>query len=214
MSSLIFYTDPQQVLVATDTLAASPDGSPLLFTSKAHYLPHIRTIIAGTGLGGFSVQWALTANSRMMVRGIENLDFHTANGLRTLWAEHEEQYVLAGMTTTVYQFGLSEDSGEMVGFAYRSQNNFISERLEYGIGVKPECSIPEGNLLEHIETMMNEQREIQSTVPASERVYIGGEAVALHLTKDGCRMWRLFEFPDFRANQNAIFREYERDRSR
>ena len=53
MSSLIFYTDPEQVLVATDTLAVSSDGKPFIFTSKALYIPHLKTIIAGTGCSEF-----------------------------------------------------------------------------------------------------------------------------------------------------------------
>jgi hypothetical protein len=47
MSSLIFHTDASQALVATDTLAVKPDGTPLMYGSKALYLPHLKTIIAG-----------------------------------------------------------------------------------------------------------------------------------------------------------------------
>jgi hypothetical protein len=202
MSALIFYTEPEQVLVVTDTLSAAPDGSPLLFTSKAHYVPHLRVIVAGTGIGGFSVEWALQVNSRMVLRGIENLDFHTPGGLRTLWSDYRHEYNLAnGMTATVYQFGISEETGQMAAFAYRSANNFESERLGFGIGVKPECQVPEGNLLDHIQSMMNEQRAIQATKEPSDRVYIGGEAIAIHLMKDSCTFTRLFEFPDRRADE-------------
>src|SRR5262249_44062453 len=81
----IFYSDPEQVLVVTDTLSVSPDGSPLLFSSKAHYLPHLRTIVAGTGVAGFSGEWAMRANNRMVIRGIENLDHHTPAALQSFW---------------------------------------------------------------------------------------------------------------------------------
>jgi len=73
MSSLIFATDEAQILVATDTLAVTPNGEPFLFASKATYVPHLRTIIAGTGGGGFSNGWALTVSTRMIVNGIHNL---------------------------------------------------------------------------------------------------------------------------------------------
>ncbi|WP_426721061.1 hypothetical protein [Enterobacter cloacae complex sp. 301C7] len=54
MSSLIFYTDEAQALIVTDTLAVTDNGEPLSFVSKAGYIPQLRTIIAGTGAGGFS----------------------------------------------------------------------------------------------------------------------------------------------------------------
>ncbi|MBD3698997.1 hypothetical protein IE994_02480 [Enterobacter hormaechei] len=53
MSSLIFYTDEAQALIVTDTLAVTDNGEPLSFVSKAGYIPQLRTIIAGTGAGGF-----------------------------------------------------------------------------------------------------------------------------------------------------------------
>ena len=52
MSSLIFATDEQQIVVATDTLAVTTEGEPFLFASKATHIPHLRIIIAGTGFGG------------------------------------------------------------------------------------------------------------------------------------------------------------------
>ncbi len=57
MSSLIFYTDEAQALIVTDTLAVTDNGEPLSFVSKAGYIPQLRTIIAGTGAGGFSNTW-------------------------------------------------------------------------------------------------------------------------------------------------------------
>lgn len=209
MSALIFYTDSDQILVVTDTLAANADGSPHLFTSKAHYLPHLQTIVAGTGIGGFSVEWFLHANSRMVLRGIENLDFHTPAALNNQWKRYKADYSgVEHMTTTVYHFGISEDTGNVVAFAYRSEREFVSERLQYGIGVKPECAVPEGNLFEHLPSMMNEQRAIQATKPLNERIFIGGEAIAMHLTKEGCKISKIFDFSDRENNEKEIFNSY------
>jgi len=110
MSSLIIYTDEDQALVATDTLGVNNEGQPFLFTSKSNYLPHLQTIISGTGCGGFS-----------------------------------------------------EETGKMVSFAYRRTNDFVSEQLQYGTAVKPECSVIDGNLFETIPAMMQEQRKIHQT---------------------------------------------------
>lgn len=206
MSSLIFYTDPQQALVVTDTLAVDPDGFPFLFTSKAHYIAHLRTIIAGTGIWGFSGDWFMQANSRMLLSGIESLDYHAAEALRALWARYISEYSLStSATTTVYHFGFSEVSNEITGFAYRSTNGFSSERLHHGTGVKPECSVPEGNIFDHLQAMMEEQRSIQASVPPQERIYIGGEAMAIHLTKESCVYSKLFEFSDFCEQSKCAF---------
>lgn len=207
MSSLIYYTDPEQILVATDTLAVETGGAPLMFSSKAIYLPHLRIIVAGTGLGMFSGDWAMEVNNRMVLSGIQNLNYHSPEALRKRWENYESEYSLPeGMTTTVYHFGLSEEDQSVLGYAYRSINNFDSERLSYGFGLKPECKLPEqGSLIEHLPSMMKEQRLHQQERPLTERLYIGGECVATHLTKAGCDIFSVFQFEDYTQQLRAIF---------
>lgn len=208
MSSLIFSIDPEQVVVVTDTLATAPDGTPYLFTSKAHYLPHLKSIIAGTGSGRFSGEWAMHVNNEMCLRGIENLNYHASKSLENLWDEHKNKFsVSSNITTTVYLFGISEETNQMTGYAYRSTNKFKSEQLPFGIGIKPECTYPEGNPLGQIELMMNEQRMIQSRKPLDERLYIGGQAIAIHLTKDSCSIIPLFDFSDFKENWEQMIKK-------
>jgi hypothetical protein len=51
-----------------------------------------------------------------MVRGIDNLDVHTPRALVDLWAEFGARNdVPAGITTTVYHFGISEGTGNIHG---------------------------------------------------------------------------------------------------
>lgn len=145
----------------------------------------------------------------MVLRGIENLDYHTPGELHCLWEQYKAESSLTdGLTTTVYHFGFSEDSGNVISFAYRSTTNFASERLQFGVGVKPECTVPEANLLDHIESMMYEQRSIQATKPLSERVHIGGKAIAIHLTQQSCNFTELFEFADFRRQELEMLQAY------
>jgi len=207
MSSLIFYTDREQVLVATDTLAVKEGGKPLMLCSK---LPHLRTIVAGTGMGMFSGDWAMSANNRMVLSGIKNLNEHTPGALRSRWQQYRTEFKLPpSMTTTVYHFGFGEDDDEVCAYAYRSTNDFQSERLAYGYGLKPECSLPtEGSLVEALPSMMAEQRQTQAAKPAEERLYIGGECIAMHLTKHGCHTFPAFRFPDYAADLAAIFRNH------
>lgn len=205
MSSLIFATDETQIVVATDTLAVTPDGEPFLFASKATHIPHIRTIIAGTGFGGFANEWALVVSTRMIVKGIMNLDFHTPAGLREIWSRAS---VPDGITTTVYQFGISEEDDSVVSFAYRSINDFESEQLQHGIGVKPECTVPEGDLIKALPQMMAEQRQIQELQPKKSRLYIGGEIQVLYLTADGCHSFKAGKFADFEVHEQAILENH------
>lgn len=210
MSSLIFYTDSEQVLVATDTLAVKPDGEPFMFSTKAIHLPHLRTIIAGTGMGMFSGDWAMMVNNRMVLGGIKNLNEHTPGALRSRWRDCQKEFNLPPeMTTTVYHFGFAEDDGVVCAFAYRSTNNFQSERLGYGYGLKPECTLPtEGSLVEALPSMMNEQREKEAKKPPAERLYIGGECVAMHLTKAGCQTLHVHQFSDYHSNLEKIFHNH------
>jgi len=214
MSSLIFATEENQILVATDTLAVTSIGEPFSFTTKATFIPHIRTIIAGTGAGGFASEWTLIVSTQMIVKGIQNLNHHTPKELRKLWIDYKKRNSFSeDITTTVYQFGFSEKNEGVISFAYRSINDFKSEKLEYGTGVKPECSVPEGNLFDLIPSMMQEQRERQEILPKNERLYIGGEIFALYLTADGCQSINLGRFPDFKQHERAIFKNFEEKHS-
>lgn len=206
MSALIFYIDKEQILVATDTLAVNQDGKPQFFTSKSIYIPHLRTIICGTGLAGFSNEWALNVINNFVVQGIQNLDFHTPKALSELW---DKQNISENLTTTVYHFGFSEENDDAIGFAYRSENNFISEKIGYGgTGVKPNCEIIEGNLFETIPLMMFEQRKNQESLPNNERVYIGGEIYSIHLTKKTCVTEKLSEFFDYKKSLIHILNNF------
>ncbi|RZZ84775.1 hypothetical protein [Pseudoxanthomonas winnipegensis] len=210
MSSLIFYTDPKQVFVVTDTLAIvhQEDGSarPFLFTSKALYLPHLRMIVAGTGMGGFSDDWFRVINTQMLVHGIENLDEHAPRKLAELWDEFTAlpEYI-DGKTTTIYHFGISEESGEVAAFAYRSANGFASERIGYGIATKPGVEVPDGNLIDHIKEVMDRQRRSEAASGSADRVHIGGEAIAIHLTANECKHSSLFQFEDFEQDSAEAF---------
>lgn len=212
MSSLIFYTDENQALIATDTLAVSYDGKPFKFTTKAFVIPHLSVIIAGTGFGGFCDRWLVQVNDRMVVRGIDNLDYHTTGSLADQWAKYKEEFSIPDhITTTVYHFGFSEEDHTIHSYAYRSTNGFRSESIRYGLAVKPECAVPDNyNLPVDIPSMMQHQRELQSHRPKEERLYIGGEIHVIHLTKNGFSIYPLARFDDFDSDEDAIYRNFRK----
>jgi len=211
MSSLIFYTDKDQALVATDTLATTPNGEPAFFTTKAFAVPHLQMIMASTGFSGFLGKWFVEVNDRMVVRGIDSLDYHAPIVLASLWNKFcEENSIPNNRTSTVYHFGFSEEDGLIRTYVYRSGKNFSSEILEYGLGVKPECKIPEGAITtDVIKKMMEEQISIQESQPKDKRVYIGGKIQIHHLTKTSCSISTLDQFDDFEAVEQRIFVNYD-----
>jgi hypothetical protein len=214
MSSLIFHTDQNQAFAATDTLAVSPNSAPLMFTTKAFAIPHLKMVICGTGAGGFLGKWFIEINDKMIVKGIDNLDFHTPKILSALWDSYRKEFSPSEkQTTTVYHFGLSEEDGFIHTYAYRSTGNFKSEPLAYGVGYKPECKISEGyGFPTDIKKIMDEQRSIQLSKPKDERVYIGGEIQIFHLTKDGINIYTLAKFDDYSDTEKEIYSNYEVDK--
>jgi hypothetical protein len=211
MSSLIFYTEESLVLVATDTLATSPDGRPFKYTTKAFILPHLRMIIAGTGVGGFLGRWFIEINDRMVVGGVDHLDYHTPSNLAAMWQGYKQEFSFTdSMTTTVYHFGFSEVTGVIHSYAYRSANGFQSERLEqYGLRVKPECPAPENfQFPKDIRKMMGDQRAIQAAKPKEQRIYIGGDIQIHHLGHDGFYAYTLDRFEDYDRDEKAMYENF------
>jgi hypothetical protein len=169
-------------------------------------------IMAGTGVGGFLGKWFTQVNDRMVVKGIDHLDYHTPESLSGIWHTHQETSSMPNnLTTTVYHFGFSEEEGVIHTYAYRSYNNFRSETLPYGMAVKPECEVPEVyQLPSDVKRMMDSQRTIQASLPKNERIYIGGQIMIHHLTDQGYSIYPFTEFADYELNEQAMYENFEK----
>ncbi len=164
-----------------DTLATAGDtGKPYFFTTKFYILPHLRGAMFATGVGDLASQWFLKLE-RYIARDMHHLDNFVTPGLRELGRQFglDEE-----VTTTVYHVGYSEQESRYIGFAYRSTNLFVSERLDYGVRLKPRTEAPPPQLLpnDFIE-IMKKQKNDDDIKPLKERVHIGGE-VQLLLMQD------------------------------
>ena len=114
------------------------------------------------------------------------------------------------VTATVYHFGFSETSDLIHSFAYRSANDFASERLGYGLGMKPEFPAPDGYQLPNdFKSMMDQQRSIQASKPKSETVYVGGEIQIHHLVPEGIQVYTLDRFEEFESDEAAIYQNFD-----
>jgi len=152
---------------------------PCFFTTKAFIVPHLRMLICGTGVAGFLGRWFVQLNDRFVVRDVDHVDYHAPGILRELWRTYKEEFGIPdGPTTTVYHFGFSKDDNRIHPYAYRSADDFVSEPLRYGIGVKPECRVPENAQYPFdVKIMMDEQRAIQANNPEAHSS-AGGPASA------------------------------------
>lgn len=211
MSSLIIYTEQENAIIATDTLAVDENGLEQLYTSKALLVPHLKMVIAGTGVGGFSSRWFVAVNDNMVVKGLDHLNYHAPEKLRSLFANFQEEMGFPrSLTTTIYHIGISEVTGNIHSYAYRSEKGFASERLDYGMRVKPECDGLSDNyeLPSGIVPIMVSQRAIQAQKPPETRLYIGGEIQVIQITRPGFLCYRLHQFDDFSTTEEAIYSNY------
>ncbi|EMB2825407.1 hypothetical protein R6U49_00745 [Pseudomonas aeruginosa] len=195
MSSLLFFTDSENAIVATDTLVAEPSGAPLGFSSKAIALPHLNMIIAGTGLAALFNHWVGLMNDQHVALDIDAVDPHVTEVLQQVWGEMQSQLSTPlNQTATIYHFGWSDNSREIHAYAYRSEENFRSEKLSYGLGVKPPLPSYEGLdltvLPRKVEEVMRRQIAQEMAKPKDIAVQIGGWVQVAHLTKEGIVLYR------------------------
>jgi hypothetical protein len=207
MSSLIYKVEKMQVFIATDTLAAL-NGRAIRFATKAFPLPHLRMVIAGTGLAGFLDHWLVAVNASP-VRGIDALNEHAQAGLLNVFRTYKNQFPSMNEATSVYHFGFSEETGAIHSFSYKSEELFEPRQIAYGLYVKPnvpEDAIPTDTLHpSDIPRIMAAQRAIQAKLPKEARVSIGGEMQMHHLEQAGYKTYRLAQFEDYAETRRSIF---------
>ncbi|MGU2378278.1 hypothetical protein ACSESS_00690 [Pseudomonas aeruginosa] len=190
MSSLLFYTDSEEAIVATDTLVTELDGTFLHYTRKAIPIPARRMIIAGTGLELFITQWFTFVNEQDSVADIDSFDKDVPQVLKAIWREVERHLTSPhNYTATIYHFGFSGKEGEIHGYKYSSENGFTSESLMYGLGIKPDLMNKEGidftTFPDCARQIMLTQIKQEALKSRGAAVYIGGKIDLLHLTRDG-----------------------------
>ncbi|WP_152987218.1 hypothetical protein [Pseudomonas sp. TTU2014-080ASC] len=197
MSSLLFYTNENEAIVATDTLLHYPEGGAPGFTSKAVTLPHLRMIIAATGSALLFNRWIGLVNNEGTAFDVDTIDAHAPEALKALWRElNNHSPALNNQTATIYHFGFSNDSGVIHGYAYRSVSSFKSEQLSCGLGVKPDLQDHSGidwpSFPSSAPDIMRAQAR-QEDAKKFDRVYIGGSVQVTHLTRTGFTIYSLGE---------------------
>ncbi|MEM1290118.1 MAG: hypothetical protein AAGH67_01390 [Cyanobacteria bacterium P01_H01_bin.162] len=189
-----------------DTLAtAPPDSEPSFFTAKFYLLPHLKMVVCGTGVLNVITDWFIRINTRLLVRDLCHLDEFAVSELQ----EIGRQYNLSDdLTATIYHFGWAELEQRFTGFAYRSKENFRSERLEESVGIKP--FFDQTDWLDSQDINFTEiakrQRLIDRRKPPSQRVGIGGEIYMLHMRREQTSVLQLHRFEDYNEEYMAMAR--------
>jgi len=174
-------------------------GKPSFYTTKIFPLLHLNGVMCGTGLGPFVHDWFVYVNTAIIAHDMEHLNQFVMEPLRKLAERHHVSEV---SSVTIYHFGYSENQQCFKGYAYRSTNNFLSEELIYGFGVKPQVNyeIPSPiNLPDDFIKLAIQQRLEDEKLPIGKRVGIGGEIHILYMTPNKMILTRCHRFDDYLA---------------
>lgn len=186
-------------------MSNTEDMSPRKYMSKVLPLPHLNTVVCGTGDISLILNWHNYIQAHCTASDINALNRVAKSKLPELLDAYGFN---VPATATLYQFGLDPRRKEFKGFAYRSEHQFRSERLKEGWGIKPygdqiiaeinAGSIPmNGQLSNSIAAIISRQREIDQQ-PGNERpVGIGGEVHILEATINYQAMWTCHRFDDY-----------------
>ncbi len=214
MTALNFWIRPHQAIIAADTLTTTASNEIGLYTSKLLPLPHLHTLICGTGKMPLIMDWFVLVSTGMILRTIADLDQHTPTQLYQL----AKAYPLTDQdSTTIYHIGYDPHLGRFRAFAYRSTRAFASEELP-GVcwAIRPQIDlsefeermqrVDETTVDDFLIDLMERQQALDAQKPRAERVGIGGEIHIARMDAEQITITRRYRFPDYETHWPAIWR--------
>ncbi|WP_339820686.1 hypothetical protein MKZ15_06210 [Paenibacillus sp. FSL R7-0216] len=208
MTALNFLFTQDAVFIAMDTLSLSDSRKPLKYVSKIFPLLHLRSVMCGTGNLDLILRWYKRIERYVVAKDIDYLSTITQENLQELNSENPKE-----VTTTIYQFGYSEDRKGFRGFVFRSDKNFELEEYEYCAAMKPKVDI---NFYKEIEKngvddafikIMQKQKAEDDN--SDIRVGIGGEIHRLTLLKDTANFDIIYKFPGFESQYAEMIKNLQ-----
>jgi hypothetical protein len=196
MTAINFMFNADTVVIAMDTLSISvQDRTPYKFASKIFPLPHLRSVMCGTGNLDLILEWYTTIQKNVISYDIDYFSQLTSDTLKSLNAKYPPE-----ATTTIYQFGYSHKHDKFRGFVYRSTNDFKSEEYEYCTAYKPQVDFDffgeaEKHGLDEAFIKLITMQKIEDDA-CIDRVGIGGEIHRFIMTKDSNKLDIIHRFPD------------------
>jgi hypothetical protein len=214
MTALLYFLEPERVCIAMDTcsLNIEDDGelTPGPFCSKMLLLPHLHTVVCGTGVRSLIYYWNAFLQQNVVAKNVTELDNIARAKLPEL---ARECGVSEKHTSTIYHFGYWPQEDRMLGLAYRSASGFASEELVYSFGIKPPDSIDLAWAMKTLEEqglpagfveVMKRQKAHDDSRPPRERVGIGGEVQFLVMDPKGYSLSTCHRFEDYDRHFKAI----------
>lgn len=209
MTALIYLLHKDFVYLAMDSLSLDLDKRPAIYVTKFFLLPHLQCIICGTGIYELVVIWVGFVRKSMIFTDIVALNTHVQDHLKKI---SDKLNIPKNQSSTVYHFGVDKRNKKIVGFAYRSKNSYESEKLIYGLGIKPNyrnvvqeaLNIMELNVMEKNDinkgfvSIITRLKETDDNLELEQRQGIGGEIYLVILDKNGkYSVETIHQFPDY-----------------
>ncbi len=210
MTALNFVLMPESVTLVSDTLCtAGPQMKPYIYSSKIHTVPHLNGAFTMTGQGMFALDCLKALMVQIIARDIVEADPDVPDIYQQTWQKHldlcrAEGTDMTGAKASVYHFGWVPSEDRVVGFEYKVENEFASERIPDGCWMHPD-TVPD-IVIRHPDDLVRitkKQKKIDDALPPEKRAGIGGDFHRLHLTKEGVSIQRVFRAPEF----DKVFRE-------
>jgi len=205
MTAILAIVSSDKVFLAMDTLVTNPgDGTPRSFASKMLPLPHLKSLVCGTGVHEYILQWFMTLQTTSLpgndVRAVESLaDELLGVGWRLYAAQN------AHLSSTIYHFGYDNAEGRFRAFMRKSDQNFATSELGYSFVSKP--PVPPRDTYELPQTfieLMSEQRAIDAELPLQLRAGIGGELQVGLLELDSISITTCHRFADYEQQRSDM----------
>jgi len=209
MSILNFLYTDEYVIAMADTLASTAGGIPHMFVTKIFALPHINTIICGTGNYNTVLAWCNFIQTSVIANNVDDLDQISPENIRNIYNKITGDNLIS---TTIYHFGFIEKEGKYLGYAYRSKNNFVSEKLEKGFGIKPPdeidiekiLSVYDGDRNKVFVEICKKQKEVDDNRSKDERLGIGGSVYLYKMQGKNITINHLMDYPNKDEDNLAI----------
>jgi len=190
-----------------DTLSLRIDREPLKYVSKIFPLPHLRGVLCGTGSLNTVMDWHAYIQGQVIGNTMDIANKIAPSQLKSI----HSKYDLNGTNeATIYHFGFNprEEGGRIRGFAFRSTKNFLPEKLNDGIGIKPYDDEIIKYLYDELESngglnqgllikVMKLQKEKDDNGDPKERIGIGGSIHVFHLDRNRQFLWECYNFDDY-----------------
>jgi hypothetical protein len=205
MTALVFALQPDQVCIVMDTLVVGAnDKMPLAFQRKFLSFPESDLVVAGTGHAGFINGWFQYLQANLQGATIDDLTQKASNIFR---ASVSAENGLSGLTATIYHFGYSDRECQYIGYAYRSEHDFLADRLHYALGYKPVVPVALNDDIRFPDFLIDivlEQQRRDHFLPIAEKVGIGGEIDFVVMSNRTIHVETVHRFSSYEAESTHI----------